>query len=75
MGKENEMLKMLKSSPRLSIEVICEVKTYFNPFHATDLFLHPLKTSENLWFDETNGMRRVKLKMIFMRTTCIFIKW
>ena len=22
----------------------------FNPFHATDFFLYPLKTSENLWF-------------------------
>ena len=21
-----------------------------NPFHATGLFLYPLKTSENLWF-------------------------
>ena len=21
---------------------------FFNPFHATDLFLYPLKTSENL---------------------------
>ena len=22
----------------------------FNPFHSTDLFLYPLKTSENLWY-------------------------
>ena len=23
-----------------------------NPFHATDLFWYPLKTSENLWFSD-----------------------
>ena len=23
-----------------------------NPFHATDLFIYPLKTSENLWFSD-----------------------
>ena len=29
-----------------------DVTTYlaFNPFHTTDLFLYPLKASENLWF-------------------------
>ena len=25
---------------------------FLNPFHATGLFLHPLKTSENLWFSD-----------------------
>ena len=26
-----------------------------NPFHATDLFRYPLKTSENLWFSDVFG--------------------
>ena len=31
----------------------------YNPFHATDLFLYPLKTSENLWFfDVSMGIER-----------------
>ena len=30
-----------------------------NPFHATDLFLYPLKTLENLWFyDVFRGCRK-----------------
>ena len=30
-----------------------------NPFHATDLFLYPLKTLENLWFsDAFRGHRK-----------------
>ena len=31
-----------------------------NPFHATDLFLYPLKTSENLWF--SGGIERDQLR-------------
>ena len=38
-----------------------------NPFHATGLFLYPLKTSENLWFSDvirgikdTSDMKWVK---------------
>ena len=31
----------------------------FNPFHATDIFLYPLKTSENLWFSDVfRGVRK-----------------
>ena len=40
----------------------------FDPFYVTGLFLHPLKTSENLWFlmfpggiKETSGFIRVIL--------------
>ena len=36
-----------------------------NPLHTADLFWHPLKTSENLWFfqgvsNEISGMKWVK---------------
>ena len=31
----------------------------FNPFHATGLILHTLKTSENLWFSDVfRGSRK-----------------
>ena len=30
-----------------------------DPFHANDLFLYPLKTSENLWFSDVfRGYRK-----------------
>ena len=29
--------------------------TLLNQFHATGLFLYPLKTSENLWFSDVFG--------------------
>ena len=29
-------------------------ENFFNPFHATDLFRCPLKTSENLWFSDVS---------------------
>ena len=42
----------------------------FNPYHATDLFLHHLKTSENLRFsnvfrgiDETSSMKWLHLPL------------
>ena len=28
------------------------LKHWINPFHATGLFLYPLKTLENLWFSD-----------------------
>ena len=35
------------------------VKSYFiKPFHDTDLFRYPLKTSENLWFSVFRGIER-----------------
>ena len=44
-----------------------------NPFHATDLFWYPLKTSENLWLSDVftgyqersvawNGLRNINIK-------------
>ena len=31
----------------------------FNPFHATALYPHPVKTSENLWFSDVfRGYRK-----------------
>ena len=31
-----------------------------NPFRATDLFLYPLKTSENLWISDVfRGYRKI----------------
>ena len=32
--------------------LIFSFKIFFNPFHATDLFWYPLKTSENVWFSD-----------------------
>ena len=32
----------------------------FNPFHATGLFLYPLKTSENQMYRNTSGMKWVE---------------
>ena len=32
--------------------------SFFKPFHATGLFLYPLKTSENFWFSD--GFRGYK---------------
>ena len=31
---------------------LCLRWLHFNPFHATDLFWYPLKTSENLWYSD-----------------------
>ena len=36
-------------TPRSRIRIVFD---YLNPFHATDLFWYPLKTSENLWFSD-----------------------
>ena len=36
-------------TPMSSIRIVFD---YLNPFHATDLFWYPLKTSENLWFSD-----------------------
>ena len=33
-----------------SLNYIPNIPSLINPFHATDLFWYPLKTSENLWF-------------------------
>ena len=35
------------------VTLICTVNSIVNPFHATGLFLYPLKTSTNLWFSDT----------------------
>ena len=35
----------------------------FVPFHATGLFLHPLKTSENRKFKDTSRMKCVKVNV------------
>ena len=32
------------------IEICPSYRHRMNPFHATGLFLYPLKTSENLWW-------------------------
>ena len=39
---------------------------YFIPFLVNILFLHPLKTSENIWFSDVLGGCREK---------CIKLKW
>ena len=37
-------------------------KIFINPFQATDPFLYPLKTSENLWFSDVfKGYRKRSL--------------
>ena len=46
-----------------------------NPFHATGLFLYPLKTPGNLWFSgflkkETGGMKWVKWCYIDFQKDC-----
>ena len=43
----------------LLITVTLPNSEWINPFHATGLFLYPLKTSENLWFfDVSRGYRK-----------------
>ena len=44
----NEQLKTAGSS----MTSFNEGKCLFNPFHATGLFLYPLKIWENLWFSD-----------------------
>ena len=43
-----------------------------NPFHATGLFLYPLKTSENLWFSNVFGGRGV-YRMVPVVRNCSFL--
>ena len=35
-----------------------------NPFHVTDLFLYPLKISENFWFSDISCLPSYKNKPI-----------
>lgn len=42
----------LKSSRSLGVERVVRLLQELSTFHATDLFSHPLKTSEDLWFSD-----------------------
>ena len=50
-------------------------KLHVNPFHATDLFQYPLKTSENLWFQGatkgTSGM--IWVNQLFYQFSELFL--
>ena len=55
---------MLKSTTIIFIKIISNIvnwlkKSPVNTFHATDLLLYPMKTSENVWFsDNFKGYRK-----------------
>ena len=59
---ESQGVRIVVRIVRISWDLFIAVLFYFgnmtlysafiNPFHATDLFWYPLKTSENLWFSD-----------------------
>ena len=46
---------MQRSDEYLESDTVAKLCDSVNPFHATDLFWYPLKTSENHWFSDVFG--------------------
>ena len=68
---ETEMLLYLKSLYQVEINYATKnvrfVIELLNPFHATVVFLHPLKTSENTWFLVFSGCKERPLARNWLR--------
>ena len=73
-SQNNKLMNQLESTSyqlqqcREEVSLRC-----INPYHVTDLFWHPLKTSENLWFSDVfrryqkSGMQRLRTHVVDCR--------